>query len=63
MGKIVCTNCGSSNVECMAWIKPNEMVITNGEDLQLDIENRCYCIDCEGNHKLEYVEDSLYEHE
>lgn len=52
MDTIVCTVCGSSDVELKAWVKPNDgCECTHPNDLSgyLDYPGDCYCNNCGEN--------------
>ena len=52
MDIIVCTACGSSDVELKAWVKPNENCqCTHPDDLHdyLDNPDDCFCNNCQQN--------------
>ena len=52
--KLVCTNCGSDNVQVRAWVNANtNEYISDCSDGE-DEDN--YCADCDGHHKLETVD-------
>lgn len=56
MGIIVCTTCGSSDVELKAWVKLNEdCKCTHPDDLSgyLSKTEDCFCNNCEKNVSLE----------
>lgn len=48
---LVCSECGSPDVEIRQWVKPNENNIPGGNDC-LDKDD-CWCNNCEGHNSLE----------
>lgn len=45
MSKIVCSVCGSDDVETQVWMKVNTMVVTDGYSLDESDDN--WCCKCE----------------
>lgn len=60
MAKIVCSVCGSNDVQTKVWAKPNENFSTTTEFLDELIEdiNDCWCCNCDGHQKLICIEES-----
>ena len=52
--KLVCSKCGGSNIQCVAWVDPNtdELIEYWDGDPQ---DN--WCIDCDDNTKFNYVKE------
>lgn len=52
--KLVCENCGGTNIMCKAWVDPNsDNVIDSCSDE--DIEDN-WCDDCENNVNFKLIE-------
>jgi hypothetical protein len=66
MDKIVCTACGSSDVELKAWVKPNENCeCTHPDDLSdyLSKAEDCFCNNCGENVPLKMKDENNAEEE
>lgn len=50
---LVCTNCGSENVQTKYWINPNTKELF---DLISYDQDDCWCENCQGHHKLKLKE-------
>lgn len=59
MSKIVCSVCGSRDVQAKVWVKLNENYETTTEFLDEMIREPadCWCCNCEENQKLMIVDD------
>ena len=52
-----CVDCGSSNVECVDWVRPNERTVSTSEGFIEDWayakeRGMTYCYDCEDQTEL-----------
>lgn len=63
MSKIVCSVCGSSDVQAKVWVKLNENCETTTEFLDEMIREPadCWCCNCEENQKLIITDDNTPE--
>ena len=50
---LVCTNCGSENVQTKYWVNPNTKELF---DLISYDQDDCWCENCQGHHKLKLKE-------
>ena len=65
MTKVVCSVCGSDDVQAKVWVKPNENCETTTDFLDEMIREPadCWCCQCEENQRLTIVDDEPTDNE
>lgn len=56
LGKQVCSNCGSDQVQMVVWYRPNTKEVVDEYGDGYDVQN-CWCDVCEEHYELILEED------